>query len=90
MSTFDCLYSFNLCLMGLGCPLLTGPSDRRLRRCAATDIYYETIKTTAFDSFRSDRAPNNKHGWQFLCFENVQCAMPELISCNCSSNLTLF
>ena len=36
MSTFDCLYSFNLCLMGLGCPLLRGPSDRRLRRCAAT------------------------------------------------------
>ena len=36
MSTFDCLYSFNLCLMGLGCPLLRGSSDRRLRRCAAT------------------------------------------------------
>ena len=36
MSTFDCLYSFNLCLMGLGCPLLRGSSDRRLCRCAAT------------------------------------------------------
>ena len=36
MSTFDCLYSFDLCLMGLGCPLLTGSSNRRLRRCAAT------------------------------------------------------
>ena len=36
MSPFDCLYSFILCLMGLGCPLLRGSSDRRLRRCAAT------------------------------------------------------
>ena len=36
MSTFDCLYSFNLCLMGLGCPLLRGSSGRRHRRCAAT------------------------------------------------------
>ena len=36
MSTIDCLYSFNLCLMGLGCPLLRGSSDRRLCRCAAT------------------------------------------------------
>ena len=36
MSTFDCLYSFNLCLMVLGCPLLRGSSDRRLRKCAAT------------------------------------------------------
>ena len=36
MSTFDCLYSFNLCLMGLGCPLLRGSFNRRLRRCAAT------------------------------------------------------
>ena len=36
MSTLDCLYSFNLCLMGLGCPLLRGSSDRRLPRCAVT------------------------------------------------------
>ena len=35
MSAFDCLYSFNLCLIGLGCPLLRGLSDRRLRRCPA-------------------------------------------------------
>ena len=36
MSTCDCLYSFNLCLMGLGCPLLRGSSYRRLRKCVAT------------------------------------------------------
>ena len=40
MSTFDCLYSFNLCLMVLGCPLLMGSSDRRLRRCAATASHH--------------------------------------------------
>ena len=39
MGTFDCLYSFNLCLVGLGCPLLRGSSDRRLRRCAATTCF---------------------------------------------------
>ena len=36
MSKFECLYSFNLCSMDLGCPLLRGSSDRSLRRCAAT------------------------------------------------------
>ena len=35
MSTFDCLYSSNPCLMELGCPLLRESSDRRLRRRAA-------------------------------------------------------
>ena len=35
MSKFECLYSFSLCSMDLGCPLLRGSSDRRLRRCAA-------------------------------------------------------
>ena len=34
--SLKCLYSFNLCLMDLGCPLLRGSSDRRRRRCAAT------------------------------------------------------
>ena len=33
---FECFYSFNPCLMDLGCRLLRGSSDRRLRRCAAT------------------------------------------------------
>ena len=33
---FECFYSFISFLMDLGCPLLRGSSDRRLRRCAAT------------------------------------------------------
>ena len=46
MSTFDCLYSSNPCLMDLGCPLLRGSSDRRLRRGAATDSdCYKNTKT---------------------------------------------
>ena len=36
MSKYECFYSSNPCLMDLGCPLLRGSSDRRLRRCAAT------------------------------------------------------
>ena len=36
MSTFDFLYSFNLCLMDLGCPLLRGSYDRRLRAATVT------------------------------------------------------
>ena len=39
MSPFDCLYSFNPCLMDLGCPLLRRSSDRRLRRRAATVMH---------------------------------------------------
>ena len=35
-SQFDAGTVFNFYLMGLGCPLLLGLSDRRLRRCAAT------------------------------------------------------
>ena len=38
MSKFDYLHSSNLCLMGLGCPLLRGSPDRSLRRCAATTV----------------------------------------------------
>ena len=36
VSKFECFYSSNPCLMDLGCPLLNGSSDRRLRTCAAT------------------------------------------------------
>ena len=50
MSTFDCLYSFNPCLMGLGCPLLRGSSDRRLRRCAATPSLTENQNFSTFFS----------------------------------------
>ena len=36
-SQFDAGTVFNFYLIGLGCPLLLELSDRRLRRCAATD-----------------------------------------------------
>ena len=47
MNKFECLYSFNLCSMDLGCPLLRGSSDRRLRRCAATTTSLVTLNAVA-------------------------------------------
>ena len=52
MSTIDCLYSFNLCLMGLWCPLRRGSSDRRLCRCAETrpPLLERTLSGSIFSS----------------------------------------
>ena len=34
----------NICLMGLGCPLLGESSDPRLRRCAATTLFGNSVQ----------------------------------------------
>ena len=64
MSTFDCLYSFNLCLMGRGCLLLKRSSDRKLRRCAAT-----------FSPFLERTFPGSIF---FFAFAEVMAAMQDL------------
>ena len=46
-SQFDAGTVLNFYLMGLGCPLLLGLSDRRLRRCAAT-VAAQLFRTTDF------------------------------------------
>ena len=53
VSKFECLYSSNICLLNLGCPLRKGSSDRRLRRRAATaSIDFLAIYWKLFRSFR--------------------------------------
>ena len=39
--SLKCFRASNSCLMDLGCPLLLGSSDRRLRRRAATDTFFK-------------------------------------------------
>ena len=53
MTKFEGLYSLNPCLMDLGCPLLRGSSDRRLRRRAATlpPFLESTFPVSIFFSF---------------------------------------
>ena len=60
MSTFDCLYSFNLCLMDLGCPFLRGSSDRRLRRCAATDVFISQVNNFLRDFYQQEVVSDEK------------------------------
>ena len=58
MSRFERLYSFCLCLVGLGCPLLRGSSDRRLRRCAATLTEKNSMKEYTFQLLLKMELPN--------------------------------
>ena len=53
MSKFERLYSFNLCSMDLGCPLLRGLSDCRLRKCAATPTKILFTQSHFTDNFQA-------------------------------------
>ena len=66
MSTFDCLYSFNLCLLRVS-------SDRRLRRCAATSTLKKK-QARAATAIELDGKQNRK-SWK-TCFQTSFTALP--------------
>ena len=85
MSKFECLYSFNLCSMDLGCPLLRGSSDRRLRRCAATRL--DRMKQSRELIFRKllpqklTSAVNIFHNQKKVAFRRHACTHNLLLIC---------
>ena len=61
MSTFDCLYSFSLCLMGLACPLLgdrlTAGFAEVLRRTPTT------VFLRCFQNYVGSEGGMKNNGW---------------------------